>query len=62
MIQQYLADKKPASGLAPAAGRFEPIAIIAAALAEYDRLGHATLPQQPTRKLDAWRLAARGLA
>ncbi|MBI2203331.1 MAG: acetyl-CoA carboxylase biotin carboxylase subunit, partial [Candidatus Rokubacteria bacterium] len=40
-------------------GQHASIAIIAAVLTEYERLGHATLPPQPTNGMAAWRAAAR---
>ena len=36
-------------------GRLRSIAVIAAVLAEYERLGHRTLPEPPPATQDAWR-------
>jgi hypothetical protein len=40
-------------------GRFAPIALIAAVLAEYERLGHATLPAPKAAGVNGWRLGGR---
>ena len=45
--------------LAAASGRFTPIAIIAAALVEHDRLHRATPPAQPSTAPSAWRRGVR---
>jgi acetyl-CoA carboxylase biotin carboxylase subunit len=45
--------------LAPTEGRFASVAMIAAVLGEYERLGHATLPPARTAAMDGWRLGAR---
>ena len=46
-------------GLTAARGRLRSVAIIAAVLAEYERLGHHTLPPPAPAATDAWRMAFR---
>jgi acetyl-CoA carboxylase biotin carboxylase subunit len=50
----FLERVMPALGLTE--GRFASVALIAAVLGEYDRLGHATLPVRATPAPSAWRL------
>jgi acetyl-CoA carboxylase, biotin carboxylase subunit len=45
--------------LTAAGGRLSEIAIIAAVLAEYERLGHATLPASPPSTAGDWRFGVR---
>jgi acetyl-CoA carboxylase biotin carboxylase subunit len=45
--------------LAAASGAFADVALIAAVLAEYERLGHRTLPPAARNGLSAWRLGER---
>jgi acetyl-CoA carboxylase, biotin carboxylase subunit len=45
--------------LVAAGGRFAPIALIAAVLAEYERLGHSTLSVPPATSPNVWRLGSR---
>ena len=46
-------------GLAPARGRLRSVAVIAAVLAEYDRLGRGEPTPSPAVTPDAWRLGRR---
>ncbi|PYO22085.1 MAG: hypothetical protein DMD88_07665, partial [Candidatus Rokuibacteriota bacterium] len=46
-------------GLAPARGRLRSVAVIAAVLAEYDRLGRGEPAPLPAVTPDAWRLGRR---
>jgi acetyl-CoA carboxylase biotin carboxylase subunit len=45
--------------LSASAGRHARVALIAAVLSEYERLGHTTLPAQPSTTPSAWRAATR---
>jgi acetyl/propionyl-CoA carboxylase alpha subunit len=45
--------------LTAASGRHARVALIAAVLSEYERLGHTTLPAQTTTAPSAWRAAGR---
>ncbi|MEK7714359.1 MAG: hypothetical protein AAB387_02775, partial [candidate division NC10 bacterium] len=40
-------------------GRLRSVAVIAAVLAEYERLGRRTLPEPPAATRDLWRLGRR---